>query len=873
MFDMEILNVTLNPNDMGTGFTLSNGNLTISSSTDNRGIRATHSKITGKWYWEVRFDSGQVNASHIGISNKQFLLTSLSPTSSNWRAYFATGRILPENIAYGDTGLIGNIIGIALDLDNGILEFYKNGVSMGRSHTNVKELGEVYPTFTSYSASSKIMTVNFGATPFIYSIPSRFYSYDGRQYKSVNKSLIHHNSTFYYNSIKKIENITASASSSHSTSYLPENAINENVTSDNSSKSRWSSAVTDLECWFMIQFSDSVEINKIKFLQFSYSISETYDRIKDCILEFSDGSQYTYTLPDKSVQGNKPITEDNWSTIEFPSKYTRSIKIIKKSAYEGNYRYTTVIEFEAYLDNKKIRKGDIINPEWHSLPSPPTEQDYLDYGMDDLSIIPESAWQELEGEVELCYYTDDLNKNEASFNITTTPFTLAEEWEDKTISVIEYTDDPNQTESSITLETEPFTIYDELGDEVDVLYYTDDPDKTEAKLNITANYSPLDELEGDFDVVTYSEDLSEGDTLALSVDALPVGQLVIAPQSFAYLGEIRSFISHLINSNNVGIIRFIISFDDGATWKSYSKGLGQWKNVNIISPQNVIKDGMRYQTFNTIPEHQIKAQPNGNIKLAYYIEETKHLNQPIGIDYISYRSLVPQEDVKFNDVAFYVLNTTATIDLQFGGNKLTGTLSDEDLTKVQYRVLLNGKPYHPRNGEFTRLNAPPVNISLNINERDIIFEKENVIRVEFKDSWGETDFWEPPPFIGTYSGIMFKDEKGKYLSNSFGDILKRLDFDVIIAGQISLEQKVIAKNETGQRVQNLLLEVNKSVLPEGVELQLSRSIPFINEEPLLFNKFFEPDEEFEFYVRIKTDIEAPANANGLFEVKAKVQPV
>ncbi|MER7798456.1 hypothetical protein [Microbacterium sp. NPDC096154] len=234
--------------------------------------------------------------------------------------------------------------------------------------------------------------------------------------------------------------------------------------------------------------------------------------------------------------------------------------------------------------------------------------------MDDLSIIPESAWQELEGDVELCYYTDDPNKDEVSFNITTTPFTLAEEWEDKTISVIEYTDDPNQTESSITLETEPFTIYDELGDEVDVLYYTDDPDKTEAKLNITANYSPLDELEGDFDVVTYSEDLSESDKLALNVEALPVGQLVIAPQSFAYLGEIRSFISHLINSSNVGIIRFIISFDDGATWKSYSKGLDQWKNVNIISPQNVIKDGMRYQTFNNIPEHQIKVQPNGNIK-------------------------------------------------------------------------------------------------------------------------------------------------------------------------------------------------------------------------------------------------------------------
>lgn len=694
---------------MGSGNTLSNSNLTVTNTSASSG-RATHGKTYGKWYWEVKLVNGDGNLA-IGISNKS--LPNYEPSNQNWRAYrLNSGSKLPENSVYGSISKNNDIISIALDLDNGTLEFYKNGVSMGISHTNIKELGEVYPTFQGFNNSNtRVFVFNFGASPFEYNIPSGFKAYN---IGSETKSLIHHSSTYKH----------------------------------------------------------------------------------------------------------------------------------------------------------------YINNQWDSLPSPPTEQDYLTYGMDDLSIIPESAWQELEGEVELCYYTDDPNKNEASFNITTTPFTLAEEWEDKTISVIEYTDDPNQTESSITLETEPFTIYDELGDEVDVLYYTDDPDKTEAKLNITANYSPLDELEGDFDVVTYSEDLSEGDTLALNVDALPVGQLVIAPQSFAYLGEIRSFISHLINSNNVGIIRFIISFDDGATWKSYSKGLDQWKNVNIISPQNVIKDGMRYQTFNTIPEHQIKAQPNGNIKLAYYIEETKHLNQPIGIDYISYHSLVPQEDIKFNDVAFYVLNTTATIDLQFGGNKLTGTLSDEDLTKVQYRVLLNGEPYHPRNGEFTRLNAPPVNISLNINERDIIFEKENVIRVEFKDSWGETDFWEPPPFIGTYSGIMFKDAKGKYLSNSFGEILRNLEFGDIIAGQTTLEQKVIVKNQMGVQVQNFILNVMKDKLPEGVRIELSRTNnPFVAEDPLLFNMFFNPDDEFTLYVRISTDLEAPANPNGEFEVRANADPV
>ena len=133
-----------------------------------------------------------------------------------------------------------------------------------------------------------------------------------------------------------------------------------------------------------------------------------------------------------------------------------------------------------------------------------TEQDYITYGMDNISTIPESAWAELEGNVELCYWTDDLYKPEASFNIETEPFTLAEEFDDQTIKIIEYTDNPTQEESIITLETEPFTFYDEVGDSFDVLHYTDDPDKTEAELEINHNYSPWDELDDDFELVTWT---------------------------------------------------------------------------------------------------------------------------------------------------------------------------------------------------------------------------------------------------------------------------------------------------------------------------------------------------------------------------------
>ncbi|WGU94754.1 hypothetical protein QJQ58_00285 [Paenibacillus dendritiformis] len=166
----------------------------------------------------------------------------------------------------------------------------------------------------------------------------------------------------------------------------------------------------------------------------------------------------------------------------------------------------------------------------------PSEDDFKKSGIDleDLELIPESEWAKLNGDIELCYYTDNPNKTEASFNIETEPFTLAEEFDDQTIKIIEYIENPLQEDSTITLETEPFTFYDEVGDSFDVLYYTDDPDKTEAELEISHNYSPLDELDGDFELVTWTmeeeaevqeelkpifkEKIEDGDLYGVTVD-------------------------------------------------------------------------------------------------------------------------------------------------------------------------------------------------------------------------------------------------------------------------------------------------------------------------------------------------------------------
>lgn len=187
---MEIIDVTLNPND-GYGWTLSNGNLTGKYSS-NGAIRTTHSKTTGKWYWEI-IGGGYLA---LGVSNKSFNVKGDNKSPYARMLGFYRGIKYPEATAFVSSGISSKVQGIALDLDNGTIEYFKDGMSMGISHTDIKDLGEVFPTF-SIDGWQATFTVNFGASPFAYSIPHGFYSYDGRQSSWYDKILISSKDEYY----------------------------------------------------------------------------------------------------------------------------------------------------------------------------------------------------------------------------------------------------------------------------------------------------------------------------------------------------------------------------------------------------------------------------------------------------------------------------------------------------------------------------------------------------------------------------------------------------------------------------------------------------------------------------------------------------
>lgn len=493
----------------------------------------------------------------------------------------------------------------------------------------------------------------------------------------------------------------------------------------------------------------------------------------------------------------------------------------------------------------------------------PTETDYSNGNtLEEISNILESEWSILDGEIEFCYYSDDSEITNLTVKIGTDSFLLEDVLKDDTINIREYSDDITQTTSVVSVDSEPFLIYDEFGNSMNVLYYTDDASVTSPSLEVTTNRSLLDSIEESYQLYSWSS----GDSIdnpVLTTTGIPVKQALFQPKEFELHGDLANIIAN--QTGSLGKFRTVISFDDGNTWEAFK--WDEWITINLSNLTDVRSKGMSAYDLSKLTK-EVFLDKGERLKLAYYLEDSIHTDEKIQIADVKLEINSPIGNVKFHTLAFYILNTTATISVTFAGNKLKGEIDDDDKGKVQYRVILNGDPYFPIDGSYTALSRTPIDINVSVDERSVLIDQNNTLRVEFKDAWGVEDAWETV-FFGTYSGLMFKNSTGEYLTNSLGELLKHLDFGVVIAGQTTLEQQVVVRNQLGDRVQNLQLEVAQDKLPEGVAVQLSRTAsPFRAEKSLLFNQIVEPEEELTFYVRLSTQIHAPAAPAGQFEIRA-----
>ena len=162
-------------NSLNAGSTLSNGNLDVTTPSSGYGLTyGTIGVSSGKWYFEMSPTSVTGNV-EFGIAKAGGSLSAALGTLSSGYSYLNTS--LKSNnsnyVSYGSSYTTGDVIGIALDLDDGTLIFYKNGVSQGTAYTGLS--GEFFPAASDSSGSqSSSLFANFGQRPFAHAAPSGY---------------------------------------------------------------------------------------------------------------------------------------------------------------------------------------------------------------------------------------------------------------------------------------------------------------------------------------------------------------------------------------------------------------------------------------------------------------------------------------------------------------------------------------------------------------------------------------------------------------------------------------------------------------------------------------------------------------------------
>ena len=138
--------------------------------------RATTSKSSGKWYWEATGVTGGTYM--VGISNASANVQGYPGYDANGMGYGSNGDKYynGSGVAYGATYTTGDVIGIALDLTDGTVTFYKDGVSQTTAYTTVSVLGT--PVYPMVSMEGSSLTMAFASNSFKYSPPSGYSAWD-----------------------------------------------------------------------------------------------------------------------------------------------------------------------------------------------------------------------------------------------------------------------------------------------------------------------------------------------------------------------------------------------------------------------------------------------------------------------------------------------------------------------------------------------------------------------------------------------------------------------------------------------------------------------------------------------------------------------
>jgi hypothetical protein len=164
---------TLNPLKRFTAnLNLSNGNLTASdgSTTSTCAIATINLPTSGKWYWEVTVSASVASSIFIGACPEANAYgTAVVQTNGSYRNNGTIYNTASATQTSGATYTTNDVIGVAVDVDNGTVQFYKNGVVQGATPSfSFTALSVLVPFVATDNASgTKTVNCNFGQTSFL----------------------------------------------------------------------------------------------------------------------------------------------------------------------------------------------------------------------------------------------------------------------------------------------------------------------------------------------------------------------------------------------------------------------------------------------------------------------------------------------------------------------------------------------------------------------------------------------------------------------------------------------------------------------------------------------------------------------------------
>jgi hypothetical protein len=231
-------------------------------------------------------------------------------------------------------------------------------------------------------------------------------------------------------------------------------------------------------------------------------------------------------------------------------------------------------------------------------------------------------------------------------------------------------------------------------------------------------------------------------------------------------------------------------------------------------------------------------------------------------------------------------NTDPIISLTYDDFSMTATIGDDEDDSVAYKLSINNELIF----DYTDFVPTKAHVRHVFDTKKLKFGEENTVTLEVKDTHGgyaKQEF----KVIGSYRGLMFKNEDNKYFINDKGIILMDLLFDeTLIGGQTSKTKKVTLENRHEFPISNVKVITQKPIktknengeevieiidgddFAEGATLELSETeMPFNPKNIIKILETMPVQGTKDFYVRIKTNRDA--HQGGYFYIKSTASPI